>query len=106
MKILNETKTMVLQEAQCDMKKGYLKPDKIKVGERLSLIEQKSNSDGSVSTTKYPTLNIEEDILVYVPYTQNQLNKKEKQELEHWFETEYKEQFEKCTRKIALDNMN
>lgn len=105
MKILNDTKTLVLTEAQCDLSMGYLKPDKIKIGERQSLIEQKENFDGSATTTTYSNLNIEEDVLIYVPYTQKQLNAKEKQELEHWFETEYREMFEKCTRKIKLGIM-
>lgn len=102
MRIFNETKSIELVENQCDLSKGYLKPEKLKTGERQSIVEEKVNLDGTITAVTHPAVAIEEDILVYVPYTQKQLYIKEKQELEHWFETEYREMFEKCSRKIAL----
>lgn len=102
MNIYDETKSVILTESQCDLTKGYFRPDKKVVGYRPSLIEKTINSDGSVTTKTYNKLEIEEDILVYKPYTQEQLYANEKQDLEYWFDTEYREMFEKCTRRISL----
>lgn len=102
MKIYNETQTVELVKEQCDLTKGYFKESKKIVGVRPSLIEEIKNIDGSSTTTTYSTLNIYENILVYVPYTQKQLLNQEKTDLEMWFETEYREIFEKCTRKISM----
>lgn len=100
--IYDETKSIVLTKEQCDLAKGYLYPEKKVIGYRPSLIEKTINSDGSITTKTYNKLEIEEDILVYKPYTQKQLYVNEKQDLEYWFDTEYREIFEKCTRRISL----
>lgn len=78
MKIFNETKTIELTKDQCDLVKGRLKEDK-------AIINGK-----------------EEYIWVYTLYTQKELYEREIDSIKYWFETEYREQFEKCTRKIAL----
>ena len=102
MNIYDETKSIVLTKEQCDLTKGYLRPEKKIVGYRPSLIEKTINSDGSITTKTYNKLEIEEDILVYKHYTQKQLYANEKQNLEYWFDTEYREMLEKCTRRISL----
>ena len=79
MKIFNETKTQILSQEQCDMEKGHFVEENI--------INELSES---------------EIILVYVPYTDKELKEIEIRKLENWFETEYRETYEKCTRKIAL----
>ena len=78
MKIFDQTKTMELTPKECDLSKGYLKEEYL----------------GKVGAS--------EIIKIYTPYTTKQLYIKELEELEYWFETDYKEMFEKCTRKIAL----
>mgnify|MGYP006960459571 CR=1 FL=1 len=78
MRIFNESKTIELTKEQCDFARGYLKEEKIEI-------------NGN-----------EEIILVYTPYSQKELYLKEKQELQYWFATEYREMFEKCTRRIVL----
>ena len=74
MRIFNEQKTIELTKEQCDLNIGYLK-------------EQKENN---------------EIIYIYTLYTQKQLLDKEKQKLEYWFANDYREMFEKCTRRITL----
>ena len=100
--IYDETKSIILTKEQCDLTKGYLYPEKKVVGYRPSLVEKTINTDGSITTKTYNKLEIEEDILVYKPYTQKQLYVNEKQDLEYWFDTTYREMFEKCTRRISL----
>ena len=78
MRIFNENKTIELTEQDCDLTKGYLKEDYVTNGE------------------------VQELIYVYTPFTQKQMYMKEADELRYWFENEYKEMFEKCSRKIAL----
>ena len=102
MRIFNATKTIEMMDSQCDLTKGYLKPEKLIIGERPSIKEEKVNADGTRSITTYQTTAIEEDILVYIPYTQKELYIKEKEQLEFWFQTEYRETFEKCTRRMVL----
>lgn len=103
MEIYNILKNKKLSPLDYDITKGYLKEDKLLVGERPELIAEKINLDGTKETTAYPSRNIEQDILIYIPYNDVQLLMNEKQELECWFETTYKEMFEKCTRKISLN---
>ena len=71
--IYDETKSIVLTKEQCDLAKGYLYPEKKVIGYRPSLYEKTINADGSITTKTYNKLEIEEDILVYKPYTQKQL---------------------------------
>lgn len=78
MRIFNENKTIELTEQDCDLTKGYLKEDYVTNGE------------------------VQELIYVYTPFTQKQMYIKEADELRYWFENEYKELFEKYSRKIAL----
>lgn len=93
---------MELQRETCDLTKGYLAPDKLIIGQRTSLIEKTVDSEGNVIETTYPSLNIEEDISVYIPYTQKELYEQEIEQIKYWFFTDYTERFEKCNRKIAL----
>ena len=78
MKIYNEAKTQILTEDQCNLEQGYFVEDNI------------LNECGN------------ETILVYKLYTEEELRKIEIRKIEKWFETEYRETYEKCTRKIAL----
>ena len=105
MKIYDQTKTRILSEEECNKELGYFVEEELVIGQRPSLIETISNPDGSQSTTKYDTLEIKERVLVYVPFTEKQKAEREIDLLERWFETEYREQFEKCTRKIKLGLM-
>ena len=73
MNIYDETKSIVLTKEQCDVTKGYLYPEKKIVGYRPSLVEKTINAYGSITTKTYNKFEIEEDILVYKPYTQKQL---------------------------------
>ena len=75
MRIFNETKTIELTREQCDFTRGFLKEEKLSGGEI---------------------------VLIYKLYTTKELYINEKSNLEFWFETEYREMFEKCTRKINL----
>lgn len=102
MRIFDVTKTRELSEEECDKEKGYFGEEEIVVGHRPSLIETIQNPDGSVTTTKHSSLEITERILIYKPFTKKDIYEKEISDLEKWFETEYREMFEKCSRKIAL----
>ena len=81
---------------------GYFVEETIITGHRPSLVEVVENEDGSKSTTTYDSLDITETILIYKLFTDKDRYDREKYLLEYWFNNEYKEQFEKCTRKIAL----
>lgn len=76
MRIFNETKTIELTKEQCDLTKGYFKEEQV------------------AGTNEY--------ILIYIPYNTKQLYLREKESIEYWFVTEYREMFEKCTRRINL----
>ena len=76
--IYNETKTQILQNEQCDLTQGFLFEESLLIGDKL------------------------EKILVYKRYTETELREFQILTLETWFETTYKETFEKCTRKLAL----
>lgn len=43
-----------------------------------------------------------EPVYIYVLYTKKELLEFEKQDIEKWFETEYRETFEKCIRRIHM----
>lgn len=105
MKIYDETKTKILQEKNCDIKKGTLNPDKLIVGRRESLKEVIKDGNGNIIETVYPTLDIEEDILVYVPYSQKKLYIMEQNDLRDWFANEYGELYQKCKRRIDMGKM-
>ena len=66
------------------------------------MVETIVNPDGSKTTTQYDSLEIKERIMIYKLFTTKDVYEREKLDLEKWFETEYREQFEKCTRRIAL----
>ena len=102
MKIYNEDKTKVLSKEECDIENGYFIEEKIITGHRSNLMEKIINIDGSESVTQYPEADIKESILVYKPFSEKDKYDREKVELERWFETEYREMFEKCTRRISL----
>lgn len=105
MKIYNETKTQLLNESECDLENGYLSDDIIITGQRPNLIETKNNPDGSVSSTVYNSTDITEKILVYKSFTLKEKYERELSELEKWFLTEYREMFEKYTRKVTLNRV-
>ena len=79
MKIYNEAKTQILTEDQCDLQQGFFNEEYI------------LNEFG-----------IHETVLIYKLYTEEELRKIEIRKIEKWFETEYRETYEKCTRRIAL----
>ena len=105
MRIFDVTKTRELSEAECDKEKGYFSEEEIIVGRRPSLIETIQNPDGSVTTTKHNSLEITERILIYKPFTTKDVYEKEIRDLERWFETEYREMFEKCIRRVQLNKL-
>lgn len=105
MRIFDVTKTRELSEAECDKEKGYFSEEEIIVGHRPSLIETIQNPDGSVTTTKHNSLEITERILIYKPFTTKDVYEKEIRDLERWFETEYREMFEKCIRRVQLNKL-
>lgn len=76
MKILLEDMKTEIKETECDLAKG-----------RVLCKGFDNNAD---------------PILVYVLYTESELLENERQEVEDWFNTEYREQFEKCTRRSYL----
>ena len=78
MRIFDITKTIELTKEQCDLTKGRLKESTILIADK------------------------EEYIWVYTPYTQKELFENEINEIKYWFENEYREIFEKCSRKIAI----
>lgn len=102
MRIFNEDKTKELTREECSNDLGYFVEETIITGHRPSLVEVVENEDGSKSTTTYDSLDITETILIYKLFTDKDRYDREKYLLEYWFNNEYKEQFEKCTRKIAL----
>lgn len=73
MRIFNDKKTIELDEHELDMTKGKLIPSKLEVGKHEALTEIKINKDGSSTVIKYPTTKIEEDILIYVPYSEQEV---------------------------------
>jgi len=79
MKIYNEAKTQILTKDQCNLEQGYFVEESI-----------------------FNEFGINETVLVYRLYTEEELRKIEIRKIEKWFETEYRETYEKCTRRIAL----
>lgn len=78
MRIFDETETIKLNEKDCDMKLGCL------LGKMITI-------NGK-----------QEQIFIYHKFTKKQLIENEVSELKYWFETEYKEMFQKYNRKITL----
>lgn len=78
MKIFNELKTMELTKEQCDFTKGRL-------------IQESMLIDGK-----------KEYVWIYTLFTTKELYENEISDIKFWFETEYREMFEKCTRRINL----
>jgi len=103
MKIYNESKTEILNMSDCDLENGYFTEEEIIVGERPSLKEQKQNENGSVTTVVHQNLEVRERILIYKVRTSREKNERAIYELENWFENEYREKYEKFTRKIAMN---
>lgn len=102
MRIFDQTMQTELTREQCDFTQGYLTPAKLMLGKRKSLIERTKDKDGNIAETTYPSLDITEDILVYMPFSEKDKVERRIIELQEWFNTEYREQFEKCTRRIEL----
>lgn len=76
MKIYLEDLKTEIKEEQCDPKKGMI-------------VCVKFDENGN-------------PVLVYKLYSKKELLKFEKEDIERWFETEYREKFEKCTRRIQM----
>jgi len=57
---------------------------------------------GQIIAKEMQTLNGSEFQFVYKLYTKEELTEMEIEELKRWFEDEYRETFEKCTRRIQL----
>ena len=102
MRIFDESKEIELQEKDCDFEKGYLKPDTLYLGKRKSLKEITKDSKGNIIETTYPSLDITEDVLIYTLFTQKELYEAEIRQYRECFMSVYREQFEKCTRRIEL----
>jgi len=105
MKIYDQSKSKILEKHECDLNKERFVDDFLVVGQRESNVEKVFNPDKFVTITQYDSCDIKEKILVYVPYTQIEIYKQELAKLETWFLTEYRETFEKCSRKIALQKL-
>lgn len=102
MRILDETKTKELKREDCDLAVGYLKHETILLGKRKSLKEITKDKFGNISEISYPSLDITEEVLVYTPFTQKELYVREIARYQEWFANAYREQFEKCVRRIEL----
>ena len=101
MKIYNIDKTKILTEVEADITKGYLVDDKILIGTSEPSYITEEIPNGRKTTFK-PAQNIYENIKVYIPYIQQNIISDQIEELEEWFDTEYRYWFEKCIRKIAI----
>jgi len=102
MRIFNQDKTIELKKEDCDPALGYLSHSFIVTGQRNSLIEEIDNGDETVSTTVYPSIDIVENILVYIPYTERELLQIEKNECEEWFRNNYTYKEQKYRRLVSL----
>ena len=56
-----------------------------------------------MTTITYPSLDITEQVEVFIPYTQVQIKKNEMNDIKFWFDTVYGYQEEKYRRLVALD---
>lgn len=103
MEVYNTDFTQKLDRSTLDFTKGYLDIVERKIGQRESLTEIKENEDGSVTTITYPSLDITEQVEVFIPYTQVQIKKNEMNDIKFWFDTVYGYQEEKYRRLVALN---
>lgn len=103
MEVYNADFTQKMDRSTLDFSKGYLDIVERKIGQRESLTEIKENEDGSVTTITYPSLDITEQVEVFIPYTQVQIKKNEMNDIKFWFDTVYGYQEEKYRRLVALD---
>lgn len=103
MEVYNADFTQKMNRSTLDFSKGYLDIVERKIGQRESLTEIKENEDGSVTTITYPSLDITEQVEVFIPYTQVQIKKNEMNDIKFWFDTVYGYQEEKYRRLVALN---
>ena len=103
MEVYNVDFTQKMDRSTLDFSKGYLDIVERKIGQRESLLEIKKNEDGSVTTITYPSLDITEQVEVFIPYTQVQIKKNEMNDIKYWFDTVYGYQEEKYRRLVALN---
>ena len=103
MEVYNVDFTQKMDRSTLDFSKGYLDIAERKIGQRESLSEIKKNEDGSVTTITYPSLDITEQVEVFIPYTQVQIKKNEMNDIKYWFDTVYGYQEEKYRRLVALN---
>lgn len=92
-----------MDRSTLDFSKGYLDIVERKIGQRESLTEIKENEDGSVTTITYPSLDITEQVEVFIPYTQVQIKRNKMNDIKYWFDTVYGYQEEKYRRLVALN---
>lgn len=103
MEVYNADFTQKMNRSTLDFSKGYLDIVERKIGQRESLTEIKENEDGSVTTITYPSLDITEQVEVFIPYTQVQIKRNEMNDIKYWFDTVYGYQEEKYRRLVALN---
>ena len=103
MEVYNADFTQKMDRSTLDFSKGYLDIVERKIGQRASLSEIKENEDGSVTTITYPSLDITEQVEVFIPYTQVQIKRNEMNDIKFWFDTVYGYQEEKYRRLVALN---
>lgn len=103
MEVYSADFTQKMDRSTLDFSKGYLDIVERKIGQRESLTEIKENEDGSVTTITYPSLDITEQVEVFIPYTQVQIKKNEMNDIKFWFDTVYGYQEEKYRRLVALN---
>lgn len=103
MEVYNADFTQKMDRSTLDFSKGYLDIVERKIGQRESLTEIKENEDGSVTTITYPSLDITEQVEVFIPYTQVQIKRNEMNDIKYWFDTVYGYQEEKYRRLVALN---
>ena len=101
MRILKQDLKTEIKREDCDFELGTLVEKEIVIGKRDSLQDVKIENDKETLII-YDTDEIREVVLVYTPYTELELKRVELDRLKIWFINEYREQFEKCTRRIQL----
>ena len=103
MEVYSADFTQKMDRSTLDFSKGYLDIVERKIGQRESLTEIKENEDGSVTTITYPSLDITEQVEVFIPYTQVQIKRNKMNDIKYWFDTVYGYQEEKYRRLVALN---
>lgn len=101
MRIFDKDLKNEIKREDCDFSLGRFVEQEIVVGKRDSLEETKQEN-GYDTLLVYDNDEIRELVLVYKPYTEFELKQVELDRLKIWFITEYRELFEKCTRRIQL----